>query len=116
MKTEDLNNKRRYWENAVHKNSGTGKPTFNRAIFFGDGGRSSNELCYILHKRLEEAFSEIGAEQQNGGMGSTYDKMSGSECIALVSAVVREVAIALTGREITFLPLQGESTGEGEDR
>lgn len=75
---------------------------FEKQIFMGAGERSVLN-CGLLFGRLDEALSVLSGGQQNGGMGHEFDEESDRECDERLEAIVRDMAMALTGKEIDFV-------------
>jgi len=74
---------------------------FDGPIPMGAGARS--ELgCGLLIGKVREALSLLSGQQQNGGMGSGFDEAGDRAASERIEAIVREVAMALTGRGIDF--------------
>lgn len=72
---------------------------FKGQIFMGAGEHSMLN-CGLLFGRLEEALSILSGMQQNGGMGSEFDEDSDRKGDERLEAIVRDMAMALTGKEI----------------
>ncbi len=75
--------------------------SINGLVFMGSGSFSEATIEH-LHKRLDEGFSHLSGAQQNGGMGTEYDLDMEKECDKQIDSVVREIALALTGKNIQF--------------
>jgi len=74
---------------------------FDGPIFMGAGAHSELS-CGLLLGRVREALSLLSGQQQNGGMGSDFDEAGDREAAERIEAIVREVAMALTGKAIDF--------------
>lgn len=74
---------------------------FGRPIFMGSGPRSELH-CGLLLGKAREALSLLSGQQQNGGMGSDFDEGFDREATERIEAIVRDMAMALTGRAIDF--------------
>ena len=61
-----------------------------KRLFLGAGYHTSFQIAQ-LHKRLAFAASELGGEQQNGGMGTEYDEQSGKEAKENIKSVLRDI-------------------------
>jgi len=74
---------------------------FEKQIFMGSGAHSERD-CGLLFGKLREALSTLSGMQQNGMMGYEFDEDSDRKDAEMLEAIVRDMAMALTGREIDF--------------
>lgn len=65
----------------------------NKKLFLGSGWYSKIDINQ-LHKQLAFAISELGGEQQNGGMGTEFDEESSKEAEQNIKAVLRDIVHA----------------------
>ncbi len=65
-------------------------PDNTKPIFLGAGNFSVRDAA-MLHQRLSFALSELSGEQQNGGMGTEYNKQSGKEAEQNIKDVLRDL-------------------------
>ena len=70
---------------------------FHGLIFMGAGDRSINQ-CDHLHERLENGLSHLSGAQQMAFESEELRRVAEQN----VEDVVRDVAAALLGREVTF--------------
>ena len=70
-------------------------------IFLGSGDCSLKQR-EILLGRVQDALDHLGGAQQNGLQGSEFDEASDKQATQFIENVVRDVAMALTGKEILF--------------
>jgi hypothetical protein len=66
---------------------------FKAMVYLGNGDLSL-AICYHLHRRLEEALVKLGGLQQ------LRDKDEGQEW--QIEGIVRDIVMALTGKEFDF--------------
>ena len=81
---------------------------FSSQIFMGSGHSTNPELNFcgqemeVIRHLLEEGFSLVSGMQQNGGMGYEFNLESQIEDEKTLERIVSNIAMALTGKEITF--------------
>lgn len=89
---------RLYWSGLIHHLSAPEHNEYckeklfdgKKKLFLGSGPYSLVDINN-LHKRLNFAISELGGEQQNGGMGHEYDEQSGKEAEQNIKDVLRDI-------------------------
>lgn len=64
-----------------------------KPLFLGAGWHSIIHTN-MLHKRLQYAVSELGGNQQNGGMGSTFKYVEDQEATENIKNVLRDLITA----------------------
>lgn len=74
---------------------------FEKQVFMGGGAHSERD-CGLLFGKLEEALTVLSGMQQNGLMGYEFDEDSDREDGERLEAIVRDMAMALTGKEINL--------------
>lgn len=74
---------------------------FDQMLFMGGGDRTL-KLMKTLAARLDYAFTALSGFQQNGIQGNEFDNQTDANDKEHLENVVRDVAMALTGREIDF--------------
>ncbi len=74
---------------------------FKDPIFMGGGAYSVRD-CGLLLGKVNQALSLLSGMQQNGGMGTAFDEDEDREGAERIEAIVRDVAMALTGKKIDF--------------
>ena len=84
------------------------KKCFSRPIFMGNGGDTAGEdgtsqKMAILYHKVDRALSILGGAQQNGLQGHRFDEQSDKDDDAALDEIVRDIAMALTGKEIRFI-------------
>jgi len=75
---------------------------FEKQIFMGSGAHSERD-CGLLFGKLREALSVLSGMQQNGMMGYEFDEDSDRKDTERLEAIVRDMAMALAGREIELV-------------
>lgn len=88
-----LNDNNFYLYPSIHKEQFSAKDSINLKLFMGTGWHSVVE-ANKLHKRLEFAISQLGGEQQNGGMGTEYDEQSAKVADEDIKSVLRDIIFA----------------------
>jgi hypothetical protein len=74
---------------------------FKSEIFMGCSHPGSTESNMLnAHRLLDEAFSILGGAQQNGGMGTTFDKKEDKQNKENLDAIAEDIVMALTGKKI----------------
>jgi hypothetical protein len=74
---------------------------FKSEIFMGCSHPGSTESNMLnAHKSLDEAFSILSGAQQNGGMGSQFDKKEDKQNRKELNAIAEDIVMALTGKKI----------------
>lgn len=84
------------------------KPVFDGQIFCGAGGDTpernhTGQQIALLYYKIDHAICCLSGLQQNGGMGTKYDKQYEKTAEAEIDRTVRDVAMALAGKRIKFV-------------
>lgn len=74
------------------------KREFHEVIFMGMG-QYSGLLIDKLHNRLTFAIHQLGGEQQNGGMGTEYDRQSAAKATQAIDDVILDIIYALGAQD-----------------